>query len=240
MRCSVVRSVNVRTLRSGSCRSCEAIDANCSSSALERASSRAWRPRWSLQRTLASTSMAVDAAPSSRLASAGWTLVSARVGAVADRARAGIARRTSSSEAIATRPKAMKINHGSHFRNPETLANSGPSGAARKSLQVGSASLTWSASGLRYRHWRGAERCIWTAVWQPVGAGRPPWIGRRDDHPGAVHQVVVRAPLTPGISAQVGRPGKARAAVGMKPVREIPAPRRRRRAAPKFTTPVLP
>ena len=35
------RSPNIRILRSGSCRSCEATDANCSSSSFERASSRA-------------------------------------------------------------------------------------------------------------------------------------------------------------------------------------------------------
>ena len=53
-------------------------------------------------------------------------------------------RRTSSSDAIAIRPKAMKIIHGSNFRIPETLANSGPSGAERKILQLVFGNASWS------------------------------------------------------------------------------------------------
>ena len=186
--------MNVRTLRSGSCRSCEAIEANWSSSALERASSWARRSSSALD---TASALLVSArvccvlelelrSASDALASPSWSLVS-RTRSLSRRAR-----RASTRVMAATIPKAMKISHGSHLRRPETLANSGPLGAVSSTRQrrVGQQHLVEvvpvGLAGVAVQDAQLDRRV--EAV-----PGRPGGIGGGDDHAVAVEDVVVGA-----------------------------------------------
>ena len=122
---SDTRSVKVRTLRSGSCRSWEAIEANWSSSELERTSSSAWRSSSALERSTLARAPARSAFDSVR-----------RRLATRMRSAAFIPRATSASATSAITPKAEKTIHGSAWCNPEIGAKNSETGRVRISLQV--------------------------------------------------------------------------------------------------------
>ena len=103
--------VKVLTFRRGSWRSCEAIEANCSSSEFDRASSAA----------RCSSAELTDS--SSSLTTSSRSFVARTSSAERNTLR------PSSSARMATIANAAKIAHGIHLRSPETLANRGPVGA---------------------------------------------------------------------------------------------------------------
>ena len=167
-------SVNVRTLRSGSWRSWEAIEANCSSSALDRASSAARRSSCRVARL-------------ERVVGE----LEARVGLGAAPRPARSTRRPSSSDASATSAKATKMIHGTHLRSPRRSRTAGHRAPRARSARSSSTGAPGRSSA-RSRRPRNAPA--------PAPARRVPKhvpdrdrrVGRRDHRVVPVDQVVVR------------------------------------------------